>query len=373
MREGSWLSLAALVLVLSCASESPPAASSPPSDAPTESEARRRHAELARQSQQGDQKSPRSEPQASEDLRGSPGAQVSHTGTAKVPKMSDDFAAQASAEMERRRAEALQRGKRMQAASEVDAVDEEITQDQVVEQVERRRLQQALMQGALQKSGALATTGCYSQKPELPEDGDVIEHRGLTRDDFRAKEKSKHAKPVVHVPGSEVGAHVGLAIGCVMQTDAQAHAQGGFEAAITDVRYIALLSRENSWWNPKSDEHGRSEWVLRHEQLHFDIAELVAQDWTRRVDETRKLTRGIARSQPEAITNFQINWVAHLATVDDEFKRIEEEYDRETRHGNEYAEQTRWFEKVKRGLAAVRAGLPRTARRSLGESAVGLR
>jgi hypothetical protein len=142
---------------------------------------------------------------------------------------------------------------------------------------------------------------------------------------------------------------------------------------VKDVRYVAFLSRDNSWWNPKSDERGLTEWVLRHEQLHFDIAELVAQDWTSRLAETRETTRGIARTPEEAMVNFQVNWVAHLELVEDEFQRMEDQYDRETRHGTDHGEQTRWFEKVKRGLAQIRAGLPRAARATLHEPALGLK
>jgi len=181
--------------------------------------------------------------------------------------------------------------------------------------------------------------------------GDVILHRKLSRDDFRARRKlTSKRDAVVHVPGARVGAHVALMVACVGPLRTQRRPDGRWEAWIENVRYYALLDRERSWWNDRSGANPA--WVLRHEQLHFDLAELVARRHNRAVEAARPV-RAVGDTEYEALAGSARIWRERLDAVYGEFRELERRYDFETRHGTAPRAQTRWFEQTLRELAAT--------------------
>jgi hypothetical protein len=243
-----------------------------------------------------------------------------------------DFAHAAEAEMERRRAEAIARG----AGAGTHAVEAEIIEDRLAE---------------LGAGGG----GCFEEEPDWESQDDWIRHRALEREDFLEAEKSDDAKPVVKVPGGEIGAYVVVRLACIVKGRISEPEAGHFVVDIERVRYLALLSRQRSWWNP--DTGWQSEWILRHEQLHFDVAELIAQELTQKAGELHAKLRGTGPDPHAAIEDFQRRWAEHIREQQARFEAIEKQYDRETRHGTDLPRQTEWFARVRRGLGAVRAGL----------------
>ena len=193
---------------------------------------------------------------------------------------------------------------------------------------------------------------CVPDDPSLLQlGGDVILHRKLSRDDFRARRKlTSKRDAVVHVPGARVGAHVALMVACVGPLRTERRPDGRWEAWIENVRYYALLDREGSWWNDRSGANPA--WVLRHEQLHFDLAELVARRHNRAVEAGRPV-RAVGDSEYEALAGSARIWHERLDAVYGEFRELERRYDFETRHGTALREQTRWFEQTLRELAAT--------------------
>ena len=67
------------------------------------------------------------------------------------------------------------------------------------------------------RDAAVVVSPCVPDEASLLRlGGDVILHRKLSRDDFRAKRKlSSKRDLVVHVPGARVGAYVALVVACV--------------------------------------------------------------------------------------------------------------------------------------------------------------
>lgn len=242
-----------------------------------------------------------------------------------------DFARQAEAEAERRRSEALSRSAAPAAAS----VEAELVGD------------------GLAELGAGAS-GCFEEGPELSGQDDWIRHRELTRADFLAPEPSPAAQPVASIPSAEVGAVVVIRFACVVQGELSEPEPGRFVVDVERFEYLALLSRRLSWWNP---EFGDDEWVLRHEQLHFDVAELIAHELSEPAGGPEARLRGVGPDPQAAMADFRGNLAEHMREQQVSFQEIELAYDRETRHGHDVARQTEWFARVKRGLAAVRAGL----------------
>lgn len=193
---------------------------------------------------------------------------------------------------------------------------------------------------------------CFSSEQQLAAlDGDRIRHRALTRDDFRAPRENRQALRTISLPNAVTQAHVATSLVCIGRLRAEQVAPGRFEVWFEDLEYVALLDREGSWWNPRSRSH--PEWVLRHEQLHFDITELVARRHGAAHAEDAARTRFAADTPGAAMRGFAERWSAHMAAVLEECRALQEAYDRETRNGTVPAEQTAWLVRVHRELARL--------------------
>ena len=239
----------------------------------------------------------------------------------------DAFARQAAAEAERRRSEALARG----TAPGTAAVEAEMQSDQLAQ--------------------LGASSGCFEQAPDLAAQDDWIAHRALARGDFLATDPEA-VEPVVQIPSGEPGAYVVVRLACVVEPKLEEPEPGRFQVEIARVEYLALLSRQRSWWNPEAPIP--AEWILRHEQLHFDIAELFAQDLAAQAAALGAELRGSGADPNAALTDFRRRFAEHIRAAQGRFEEIERRYDRETKHGNDFGAQTEWFARVKRGLAALR-------------------
>ncbi len=96
-----------------------------------------------------------------------------------------------------------------------------------------------------------------------------------------------------------------------------------------------LFDKESSWVNPKN----KTNTLLEHEQLHFDIAEVYA----------RRLRRKLSESE-FTIKNYRSK---SSDIFDDNFKdyqKIQVIYDRETNHGLTQRQQAIWKAKINRLL-----------------------
>jgi hypothetical protein len=196
--------------------------------------------------------------------------------------------------------------------------------------------------------------GCFASASELAAlDGDRIRHRALQRSDFRARRRNEHAKLTVAMQSAVTEAHVATSLVCIGRLRAEEVAPGRFAVWFDELEYVALLDREGSWWNPRLETH--PEWVLRHEQLHFDLTELVARRRNRERARDVAATRTVAASPAAAMRAFAERWTAHFEALVADWEELEQRYDRETRHGTLPAVQTEWFVRVRRELASLPA------------------
>jgi hypothetical protein len=233
------------------------------------------------------------------------------------------FARAAEEEAARRRDEALARG------VTPDALDAELRSMQLEE---------------LASGGG----GCLPEEPDWAAEDDWIPHRRLERADFRGDRGD------VEIGGNlAVGAYVTVRLACVA-TARSTEAANGVTVELDRVRFFALLSRNRSWWNDGGQ--GNAEWLLRHEQLHFDIAELFAAELNARVEAIRSETRATRADFDAAAYAFRARLAEQLTAQQRAFEEVERRYDRETEHSANMTQQTAWFARVKRGLGAVRAG-----------------
>ena len=101
----------------------------------------------------------------------------------------------------------------------------------------------------------------------------------------------------------------------------------------------AVFDRHKSWARSGA---GRTDELLAHEQLHFDITELFA----------RKLRRDISElDMPCSYDEEELS--AHYKKITTEWKATQKQYDLETNHGKDTKEQKRWRNEVAKQLTAL--------------------
>jgi len=101
-----------------------------------------------------------------------------------------------------------------------------------------------------------------------------------------------------------------------------------------------ILNVEAIFVKSKSYIVKNTEYVLKHEQIHFDIAELHARRLRKRIDE-------VDFKKIKSVQN-EINKL-HDKTVK-EYGKEQEEYDKDTEHGLNAAKQKVWNEKIQAAI-----------------------
>ncbi len=93
-----------------------------------------------------------------------------------------------------------------------------------------------------------------------------------------------------------------------------------------------LFDKESSWVNPKN----KTNMLLEHEQLHFDIAEVYARRLRKKLSES-KFTIKNYKSKSSDIFDHNFK----------DYQKFQAYYDAETNHGIKQMKQTIWNKKVK--------------------------
>jgi len=120
--------------------------------------------------------------------------------------------------------------------------------------------------------------------------------------------------------------------------------QGTCHYSFTKVEGFAYMSRMGSWANPIM----KSFYTLQHEQIHFDIAEVHAEIFNKRV-ENELLNRVFLcpvgsdswfQSKIKMEANAQATVI--LNQIREQMWFMQEVYDVQTNHGENYAQQKAW-------------------------------
>lgn len=240
------------------------------------------------------------------------------------------FADQAREEARRRREAALERGTAMKSFGR-DPLEEEMFFEEIAE------------------AGLWGSSGCFENEEALPYVRDFFFYGPLTRKHFRGK--------LADEPGpnetAQRSADLFVTLTCDLQIEVMEETTDGFVVSATRADHIALASYRRSWWrrNP-----GRNpEAVLRHQQLHFDLAKLVADDLDRRFRRGALVIYGEGKSRAVALGTFQQRWTEHIERAREELRRLRVRYDTETRNGTDLEKQAQWEALVRAGIDALRA------------------
>jgi hypothetical protein len=209
---------------------------------------------------------------------------------------------------------------------------------------------------------ALAERGrvCAPTEEVLLRGHGSITHRVLSGDDFRAARAFHEDGPVVAMPHARLNAQAVVTIGCVAKLRVARLEDAGWLASLDGLRYVATFSRELSFWNPKVTRNAAA--ILRHEQLHFDISELVARRQNRLASAEEAALRVGGETRFEALTALTERLATHLDELRASHDEEQLQYDRQTRHGTDSGQQDAWVARVARELHAT-SDIPSTASR----------
>ncbi|MCY7349651.1 MAG: hypothetical protein LH606_03165 [Cytophagaceae bacterium] len=146
--------------------------------------------------------------------------------------------------------------------------------------------------------------------------------RPLRWDDFRAPPRS--------------GRNYGAAVFSSFGYEASAHTVGGVVEVVMSVKVYELKNQSWVWPAAKND------YALRHEQLHFDITQLVAERFKQKLQ-----TEDLAPDEYDS--RIQYLFLDSFR----EMNRLQQQYDDETAHSINRAAQDRWDAKITADLRLI--------------------
>ncbi len=118
--------------------------------------------------------------------------------------------------------------------------------------------------------------------------------------------------------------------------------KAGFKNSGSKTTLIITVScnfdKQLSWMK----EHGKNEYILRHEQHHFDITYLSTLAFIKRLNEA-----------DFTIKNYQEKLKAIYSTTMQEMEQLQHQYDEETHNGQLKEEQLSWNRKIDERLVEV--------------------
>ncbi len=186
--------------------------------------------------------------------------------------------------------------------------------------------------------GCFASTDALRARPGSP-----LWHRRLRIRDFRGSE-TDGGQPA-SVARRATGA---IELACIGRARLTSSTDGRWRAAPTRLEFLAVLLRDASRWNPQTpNPTGR----LRHEQVHFDLAEVVARDTNASLREVLDLMRGEGDSPEAAAADLGRRCQTLLGRAQGDFEELRVRYDLETIHGSDAAAQSIWLRRARAGLA----------------------
>ena len=114
-----------------------------------------------------------------------------------------------------------------------------------------------------------------------------------------------------------------------------------YDGEISGSIYVRFYCNE-SWWNPDFIKYESIDYVLAHEQLHFDICELFG----------RKLYKEIMSLRNSGRLNEKTINRLH-SKLEKQYSNYQNKYDKDTEHSINKAEQRKWNKQVREELNAM--------------------
>jgi predicted secreted Zn-dependent protease len=123
---------------------------------------------------------------------------------------------------------------------------------------------------------------------------------------------------------------------------------GKYESTITDIRHESYFAEEESWWRNKTINGD----LLRHEQGHFDIAEIFVRELNANKRELMDQVKGEGDTPEEAEADLHHQFARHAQRVNHEQRKRQDIYDYDTDYNKNSLKQEEWNRKLHEALNA---------------------
>jgi len=189
------------------------------------------------------------------------------------------------------------------------------------------------------------------QRVRLPPMDELVPYRPLNREDFRATAPPRgRGAATAHVAASTCAYLIfdpGLRFRAVRR-----RGQDSFTAEVTDLRFEARMDPSCSWWD-KANRFRPDDYVLEHEQIHFDIVEAEARRLNREAGSLSQSLESSGATSEEALASIQAKF---QAAFDSAVQRVAEQsrrFDEETSLGFRPEAQSDWAQRMQRELSEL--------------------
>jgi hypothetical protein len=159
-----------------------------------------------------------------------------------------------------------------------------------------------------------------------------IDYQQITADNFKGAPDP--ADP--HAAKSYIGLDLKSEAKLVKRDD------GKYETQIVDINYKALFDEKRSWWRGKMEHCD----LLKHEQGHFDMAEILARELNANKEQVLKVLRGEGGTPEDSKADHEQKLGDHFLELMKELGEQAERYDTETEHCRNKNKQEEWNKKM---------------------------
>ncbi|MDA2916227.1 DUF922 domain-containing protein [Nitrospinae bacterium AH_259_B05_G02_I21] len=123
---------------------------------------------------------------------------------------------------------------------------------------------------------------------------------------------------------------------------------GRYESKLIDIRYESYFAEDESWWRDKTINGD----LLRHEQGHFDIVEILARELDANKRKIMDQLKGEGGTREEAEADLEQQFARHAQDVVNEQHKRQKIYDNETDYNKNSVKQREWNRRLNEALKA---------------------
>lgn len=165
---------------------------------------------------------------------------------------------------------------------------------------------------------------------------DKIPYQQLTKDNFKGRPDPTSPR----LATTRSGITVSWSFKTTLRVD------GKYESRPSDIKYESYFSEKKSWWKHKTINGD----LLRHEQGHFDIVEILARELNANKREIMDQLKGEGDTREEAEVDLEQQFARHHQNVIEEQHKRQDIYDNETDYSKNSIKQEEWNRRLNEAL-----------------------
>lgn len=167
---------------------------------------------------------------------------------------------------------------------------------------------------------------------------DKIPYQQLTQDNFKGPPDPSSPR----LATTRAGITVSWSFRTTLRGD------GKYESRLIDIKYESYFAEGESWWKDKTINGD----LLRHEQGHFDVVEILARELDANKRKIMDQLKGEGDTREEAEADLKQQFARYAQNVIKEQHKRQKIYDNETDYNKNSIKQKEWNRKLNEALKA---------------------